>query len=183
MSSAGESAISHHVSVNRLPQSGMPVKLKADARELKRLSEAHELVEVTAFTADLLVKKWRKDGVKITGTVNADIIQNCVVTLEPLQNSVSNDIDAVFVPESSKLARPQISGEGEIVLDFDGPDLPETFAGDTIDVGALAEEMFGLAIDPYPRKDDAPFEFHDESASEAETKPSPFAKLIDFPKR
>ena len=41
---------------------------------------------------------------------------------------------------------------GEIVLDADGPDGPETFAGDTIDVGALAEEFFALAIDPYPRK-------------------------------
>ena len=38
------------------------------------------------------------------------------------------------------------------MLDADGPDSPETFSGDTIDVGALAEEFFGLAIDPYPRK-------------------------------
>ncbi len=183
MSLVGESAISHRVSVTRLPQSGMPVKLKADAKELQRLAEAHELVEVTSFEADLLVKKWRKDGVKISGTVKADIVQNCVVTLEPLSNSVSNDIDAVFVPENSKLARPQISGEGEIVLDYEGPDMPETFAGDTIDVGALAEELFGLAIDPYPRKDGAAFEFQGESTPEVPDKPSPFAKLIDFPKR
>jgi uncharacterized metal-binding protein YceD (DUF177 family) len=183
MSSAGESAISHRVMVNRLPQSGLPVKLKADAKELQRLARAHDIVDVISFSADLLVKKWRRDGVKITGTVKADIVQNCVVTLERLHNSVSNDIDAVFVPENSKLAHPQISGEGEIVLDFDGPDLPETFSGDTIDVGALAEEMFGLVIDPYPRKEGAPFEFQDGYASEAETKPSPFAKLIDFPKR
>ena len=37
------------------------------------------------------------------------------------------------------------------MLDAEGPDSPETFTGDTIDVGALAEEFFGLAIDPYPR--------------------------------
>ena len=38
------------------------------------------------------------------------------------------------------------------MLDAEGPDGPETFTGDTIDAGALAEEFFGLAIDPYPRK-------------------------------
>ena len=38
-------------------------------------------------------------------------------------------------------------------LDAEGPDSPETFSGETIDVGALAEEFFGLAIDPYPRKE------------------------------
>ena len=43
-------------------------------------------------------------------------------------------------------------GCGEVLLDADGPDRPETFAGDSIDAGALAEEFFALAIDPYPRK-------------------------------
>jgi len=44
---------------------------------------------------------------------------------------------------------------GEVHLDAEGPDSPETFSGETIDVGALAEEFFGLAIDPYPRSEGA----------------------------
>jgi uncharacterized metal-binding protein YceD (DUF177 family) len=183
MSQQEESAISHRVSVVRLPQAGMPVTLKADDKELKRLAKAFDLIDVTGFTAEMLVKKWRKDGVKVTGTVKADIVQSCVVTLEPINATVTNEIEAVFVPENSKLSRPQISGEGEIIIDYDGPDLPETFSGDTIDVGALAEEMFGLAIDPYPRKEGADFEFEDRGGTVEEKKPSPFAKLIDFPKR
>lgn len=183
MSAPAEGAIGHLVSVNRLPNAGMPVVLTADEKELKRLAAAHDVVEVTSFTAEMLVKKWRKDGVKVTGTVTAQIVQNCVVTLEPLNNTVRNGIEAVFVPENSKLARPPVAGEGEIVIDYDGPDLPETFAGEAIDVGALAEEMFSLAIDPYPRKDGAAFEFVDKASTEAEAKPSHFARLIDFPKR
>jgi uncharacterized metal-binding protein YceD (DUF177 family) len=183
MSTQEPSAISHRVSVARLPQAGMPVTLKADDNELRRLAKVFDLIEVTSFTAQLLVKKWRKDGVKITGTVKAELVQSCIVTLEPLNASVTNGVDAVFVPENSKLSRPQISGEGEIIVDFDGPDTPETFSGGAIDVGALAEEMFGLAIDPYPRKEGADFAFQTEDAGEVEKKPSPFAKLIDFPKR
>jgi len=49
-------------------------------------------------------------------------------------------------------------GGGEILIDAEGPDSPETFSGDTIDVGALAEQFFGLAIDPYPRKAGASLE-------------------------
>ncbi len=57
-----------------------------------------------------------------------------------------------FCPRISKLGRLGFHSGGEIVLDAEGPDSPETFSGDTIDVGALAEEFFELAIDPYPRK-------------------------------
>ncbi len=40
----------------------------------------------------------------------------------------------------------------ELVIDAEGDDGPETFSGDRIDVGALAEQFFSLALDPYPRK-------------------------------
>ena len=39
-----------------------------------------------------------------------------------------------------------------LIIDAEGPDLPETFSGDRLDAGAIAEEFFELAIDPYPRK-------------------------------
>ncbi len=38
-----------------------------------------------------------------------------------------------------------------MVLDPDGPDLPEPFVGDTIDAGALIAEFAALGIDPYPK--------------------------------
>jgi hypothetical protein len=58
------------------------------------------------------------------------------------------------LPHDLKLGRLGFDGGGEIVLDAEGDDSPETFEGDSIDVGALAEE-FSLGIDPYPRKDGA----------------------------
>jgi hypothetical protein len=45
-----------------------------------------------------------------------------------------------------------------LLLDAEGPDAPETFEGDQIDVGALAEEIFALSIDPYPRLPEAALE-------------------------
>ena len=175
-------AIAHMVSVARLPQNGMPLKLTANESERRALAKAHELVSVQSFSAELLIKQWRKDGVKITGAVAAAITQNCVITLEPLTSRIENEIDAVFVQEGSKLARPPMSSDGEIIIDYDGADLPETFVGDSIDVGALAEEFFGLAIDPYPRKPGAVLTEALEDAELGTQKPSPFASLLKFRK-
>lgn len=179
MTGKPQGAIPHMVSVVRLPQNGMNLTLTANDKELRALAQEHELVSVQSFTAELLIRKWRKDGVKINGSLTADITQHCIITLEPLVSRVENEIDAVFVQEGSKLARPPLSNDGEIVIDYDGADIPETFSGDTIDVGALAEEFFGLAIDPYPRKPGAVLEASADEVAEA-PKPSPFASLLKF---
>jgi len=70
------------------------------------------------------------------------------------------------------------------MLDADGADSPETFVGDRIDVGAVAEEFFELAIDPYPRKPGLPDEAVPQvfgDAGDEDDKPvSPFAKLSEW---
>ena len=76
------------------------------------------------------------------------------VTLDILYTNTEGEaVSAIYFPEGSKLGRLGFHDSGEVHLDAEGPDSPETFSGDSIDVGALAEEFFGLAIDPYPRKE------------------------------
>ncbi|MFU0503715.1 YceD family protein [Pseudaminobacter sp. NGMCC 1.201702] len=149
---AETSPVSFVVNVARLPAKGLPVLVEADEAQCAALAAEHGLEAVANYRAELLVTAWRRDGVKVTGKVEADIVQACVVTLEPIEVRISEDVSVLLVPENSKLARADFEGGGEILLDAEGPDAPETFEGDTVDVGALAEEFFGLAIDPYPRK-------------------------------
>ena len=84
--------------------------------------------------------------------VEADIVQACVVTLEPVEAHIDEPSRRSSCRRTPSSAAQGFDDGGEILLDAEGPDSPETFSGDTIDVGALAEEFFGLAIDPYPRK-------------------------------
>lgn len=146
------SPVSFSVTVARLPQKGLPVVFEADARQRGLLAEQHGLLEVRAFRVDALVSKWKRNGVHVEGKVEADIGQQCVVTLEPLDARISEAFSQIYLPDDSKLGRLGFGEGGEVHLDAEGPDSPETFSGDFIDVGALAEEFFGLAIDPYPRK-------------------------------
>jgi len=146
------SPVSFPVNVARLSRSGLPVWLEADDRQRAALAGEHGLLGVDKFRADLTLQPWKADGVRVHGHVRATIVQACIVSLEPVVAEIDEAVDAVFVPEGSKLALPNWIERGEMVLDAEGPDAPETFSGDTIDVGAVAEEFFALAIDPYPRK-------------------------------
>lgn len=145
------SPVSFAVDVRRLPRKGMPVRIVADAEQRAALAEMHGLESVGRFQADLLVQDWRRDGVKVSGHVTASIVQACVVTLEPVPAAIDELVEALFLPEGSKLAMPGAGEGGEMLLSPEGPDAPELFEGDEIDVGALAEQLFALAIDPYPR--------------------------------
>lgn len=91
------------------------------------------------------------------------------MTLEPVPSKIDETVEHIFVPEGSKLARMVTNEQGEIVLDPDGPDIPDQFTGDSIDVGAVVAEFAALAIDPYPRKPDAEFAVKGEKEPELKT--------------
>lgn len=146
------SPVSFRVNVARLPSRGMPVHFEANEKQRAALADAHGLESVERFVADFTVANWKRNGVRVEGRVKAALTQACVVTLEPIEAKIDEPFETLFLPENSKLGRQGFETGGEIILDAEGDDSPETFSGDHIEVGALAEEFFGLAIDPYPRK-------------------------------
>lgn len=178
-----KSPVSFNVSVTRLPQKGMPVVLDADDRQREALSAAHGLLSVERFHAELLVAPWKRNGVKVSGRVEADITQECVVTLDPLPARIEEPVEGLFLPQDSKLGRLGFEEGGEIHIDVEGPDSPETFTGDTIDVGALAEEFFGLGIDPYPRKPGAQLAVSGDESSASQPEGPLQEKLRQFKRK
>lgn len=172
-----DSPVSFEAHVSRLPQKGMPVVIDADPRQREALAHAHGLLSVEIFRAELLVTPWRRNGVKVAGRVRADIVQECVVTLDPLKAVVDEKVEGLFLPADSKLGRLGFDEGGEIHIDAEGPDSPETFTGDTIDVGALAEQFFALGIDQYPRKPEAELEIEQEDLETSQSEGSLQEKL------
>lgn len=177
------SPVAFNANVARLPEKGMPLAIEADEKQRDALAADHGLLSVESWRADLLVARWKRNGVRVSGRVEADITQECVVTLEPLPAHISEEVSALYFPEDSKLGRLGFQTEGEIHLDAEGPDSPESFSGDTIDVGALAEQIFGLAIDPYPRKEGVSLDPADESGAVEEGSGPLYEKLKSFGKK
>lgn len=177
MSEEKKERFSYRVNVGHVSSNPISVALEADAAERAALAERWGVEKVNAVCAELALTRWKRDGVRIKGRVIADIEQNCVVSLEPVASHIDEPVEALFVPEGSKLARITTDDGGEMIVEAEGPDLPEPFKGDTIDVGTVCEEFIVLAIDPYPRKDGAVFETGDEALGDDPGAPSPFAGL------
>ena len=178
-----DTPFSYAVKVGHISANPVEVTISADAAERAGLAKLWSVLDVKALTATFQVIRWKRDGVRLKGRVTADIVQACVVTLDPVEAHIDEPVEVVFVPEGSKLARMPVSNEtGEMLLDPDGPDAPEIFTGDTIDAGVVAAEHVALAIDPYPRKAGIDFSGHIESTEKDDRKPSPFAVLKDWKK-
>lgn len=161
-----------HVSVNPVE-----VNMSANEKERRALARVWDVLSIEALSATLKITRWKKDGIRVRGHVSARVTQACVVTLEPVTNEIGQDIDQIFLPEGSRLARMPANDLAELVLDPEGPDLPELFIGDTIDAGSVIAEFAALALEPYPRKPGVEFTPHIESTDETDGKPSPFAAL------
>ena len=183
MTKDDETPFSYMVKVGHVSANPVEVTISADAAERAGLAKLWSILEVKALSATFEIRRWKRDGVRLKGRVTADVVQACVVTLEPVESHIDEPVEVVFVPEGSKLARqPAASESGEMLLDPDGPDAPEIFTGDSIDAGEVAAEHVALAIDPYPRKASAAFAGHIESTDKDDRKPSPFAVLKDWKK-
>ncbi len=170
-------ALAYPVSVRSLPAKGIRVHICANQRECAHLAKNHALVEVKSCEGKFHIFPWKKRGVRIKGLLQARIIQLCVITLEPLENILHENIEVVFVPEDSNLLKPKILEDtGELFLDAEGQDTPEVFYGDKIDIGAIMEEFLELSINHYPRKEGVKMRII-ENGEKSEQKLSPFSVL------
>jgi hypothetical protein len=131
--STEDTPFSYLVKVGHVSANPVDVHLEADKKELQALAETWDVISVDDFRADLQIARWKKDGIRVRGRVQASIVQACVVTLDPVPSKIDETFEQIFVPENSKLARRPANDTGEMVLDPDGPDVPESFVGDTMD--------------------------------------------------
>lgn len=164
--------LSRPIDVGHLPAG--QVDVTASEAERRRLAAAYDLVDVAALSATAALTPGPRGSIEVEGRVVADIVQTCVVSLVPVPQHIDEAFHLRFVRASD--AAPAPKPGAEVVIDPAMPDPPEILDGQTIDVGALAEEAFVLAIDPYPR---APGAALPPEATETpdRTADSPFAVL------
>lgn len=155
--------------VSDVSAAGSTVKLRATPDERAALAALLKLPEIKRLEAVLVLKPWGREGLSVTGELSADVVQVCVVTLEPFETEVHEDIETRYAADEE----PREEG-GEHEADLDAPD---PLVNGSADLGALVAEHLALGLDPYPRKPG----IEDEAVSEPdESAPSthrPFAGL------
>ena len=101
MTREAASPISFKVNVARLPKKGMPVVIEPDEAQRDGLAAEHDLLSIDPFRAELMVTDWKRGGVKVAGRVQAAVTQSCVVTLEPVADTIDEGFTALYLPEGS----------------------------------------------------------------------------------
>lgn len=187
MSDQPDRPLSHPIEIARLPQSGLRLELSTSEAARRAVAEWLGILGVEALAASLQVAP-RGGRVAVKGRLAARVVQACVVTLEPVEEQVDEEIDLVFAsPEEVAAAearafREREDGTTEILVDqatlLDPDTLPEPIENGRIDAWALALETLSLGLNPYPRKPGAEF----AQPAPAEPEPSPFAALAKLKK-
>ena len=156
------------VALDDVPEEGQHFDLAADPDTRAAVARVAGLRDLPRFEASFDVTRHGRTGLHVAGRVSATAGQTCVVSLEPLANEVTEDIDLLFEPppavqqEADGDARDRsLDGETEPLLDG------------KVDLGALATEFLLLGLDPYPRKPDAIF----QPPADGKPDEGPFAAL------
>ncbi len=151
--------LSRPLEVKRVPAKGSHEIIKAETKECAALAKRMDIPAIHVLEARLLALPWRGGGLKVTGTVHADIEQVSVISLENFLSTVSFDVERYFLPAG-----------------IEGNDETDEITGGVVDLGEIVAETIGLELDPYPRKADEAFSGFD-SEELPEPRVSPFAKL------
>lgn len=168
------------IPVARIGQPAKTVSFEAGPEARAALAERFGLIELVSFSAEATLRRRRDTGwIELKGTLKAAVVQECVVTLEPVSAEIEEEIDELF--DDSR----EVDGF-EVELD-PVADEPEPLEGEVLDVGEVIAQILSLSLDPYPRAPGvAPVDESDSSAVEEdeEDKPvSPFAALASLKDR
>ncbi|MEN3349914.1 MAG: hypothetical protein V7632_3549 [Bradyrhizobium sp.] len=161
------------VNVAQIPETGLHREIDADEATRKAMAELGELRDIVSAHAAFDIMPKRDGSYHVTGRVQARVGQTCVVTLDPIENDVDEEIDVTFAPPEHIPEMADVVDEAE---DSDGetPDPPEPIEGGFIDIGRLATDALFLGVDPYPRRPDAVFE---QTVEAPDPEDHPFAAL------
>jgi len=140
--------------------------LRATPAECEALAARFGIPAIHRFEVELDMKTEAGGVVRARGRLSAEVVQSCVVTLEPVTQTIEEAVDLRFLPEGREPAD-----------DPDGPDeIPSEREG--MELGEALAEQLSLGLDPYPRAPGATLPLETEAEEEAEPPPrNPFAVL------
>jgi uncharacterized metal-binding protein YceD (DUF177 family) len=142
---------SRPVRLGELSQHERSYEIEAGEAERAALAKRFGLESVGRLIAAVgLSSETTGRRVRLRGRFEAEVVQTCVVTLEPVPARLAGDFEVLYDRTASPAGR-------EVVVDAGDPDMVP-LEGDTIDIGEAVAEELSLSLDPYPRAPGAQIE-------------------------
>lgn len=157
-------------------------KIAAEPAERAALAKRFGLLTLDKLEAKLTLRRVRAGrAVRVEGKIAATLKQACVVSLQPVAQTVAEEFAVLFVPpEDLKPVPVDENGEIDVAALAAEEELEEALPDGPIDLGELVAQEFAVAIDPYPRAENAEFQpqwGEPAPAAVPEGKIRPFADL------
>ncbi len=154
---------------------GTGFSITATPKECAALAKRFAILEVVSLSAQGRLTL-AGDGplIKLEARLTAQVVQACVVTLEPVPASVDESFTVTFGAVADE------ETADDLDLAFDSPDPPDPIIDNLVDVGESVAEHLALSLDPFPRSPGAAFELPPPEEPE---KRHPFAVLSTLMKK
>jgi hypothetical protein len=152
---------SRPLQVDRVPALGCHERIAAEEKECAALAKRLGLPKLHSLGGLLKAVPWRGGGLKITGTLKAEVDQVSVISLETFTSTLEYPIERYFL--SPRAENPAVEEDVDAI------------EHGSVDLGEILAETMALELDPYPRKEGEVFNDIEEQPEPA--KITPFAGL------
>jgi hypothetical protein len=155
--------------LNRLGQAGDEIAFSASETERAALARHVGVLDVPKFAARILLRKSAPNRFDATFELAAEVVQACVVTLEPLVARIQRDFqrELHFTPNLRRT-------DADVTVALEDDEVAEEIDSPHYDLAVPLVEEFVLAIDPYPRAPGVEFQPPDGDDDKPQ---NPFAAL------
>ena len=148
------------VPADRVGSAGLDFTVEATEAECAALARRMLLPAVLTLRCTFRLVRLTADCILAEGHLRAKVMQTCVVSLDDFAAQIEEHFRVRFVPAGQESDDPDPEADDEI-----------GYTG-MLDLGELAAEQLGLALDPYPRASGAEL-----PEIEADPQEHPFAGL------
>src|SRR5690606_25443207 len=128
--------------VSDIPEGGLAAVRHATPEAREKIAEALDLISCDRLAARYEIKPLSQGRYLLAGTLEAEVTQACVVTLEPVETLVTEPFEVEFRP-----GLPEVAG----IPEFDALEARdiEPLEGQSIPVGRIVYEHLASAIPAY----------------------------------
>ena len=158
------------VPLTRLGSAPFAQHIEATPSEREKLSRRFDMLALDRLNAAVELRRQGDEVIVLEATFEAEFVQSCVITLEPVAGSVSDRFTLVYGPAEGE--HQEIGWQQEEAA-F------EPLNGDVIDIGEAVAQELSLSLPAFPRHPDA------KTDGEALAQPtgSPFISLARLRQR
>jgi uncharacterized metal-binding protein YceD (DUF177 family) len=136
--------------VERLDEDELVERIAANEVERAALAKRFDLISLDRLEAELTLRRvGHGPMVRLDGSVRANLVQSCVVSLEPVECEIEEDFVLHFAPDRDDAPHGHVVEETDVEY---ADDPPEPLIGGQIDIGEAVAQQLALALDPYPRR-------------------------------